>query len=560
MDPPRFPPLPVAAGAITALDLGVAAEVVQAQIAVGDLLAAEILAPQGGYDLIQILGRQIMAQLPPGVNPGQTLLLQVSAFAGNRILVRNLGLIDPNNPPATVTADLPPASPQTAVLVTVARPGALPPPAAPPPAASATPGAPATPPAAPPAAPPRAVFVAASVRRTPRDSPIGAAPPAERAGRSGPAANPAAPLDPLEARIAASRAAVPAVPTPLREPPVAPHMKMRREPPAGLVTGRAAAGRPPSGARAVPGSPEAELESLRVPRTPVTLAAVRLLSVAAERLPELFARLESLLPRGGGDARVSTLRTLLSFVARLNPADERAFPQRISAYVGNVLEGFEPKLAAAARARLAAAGQLRSPAPATAPVVAQAKAVERTVAAQNDLKALVLALAREPSAPQSPALAQALNETLTMLAAAQLNTLSANADTPDAIGLALPVFYHPGGRPATVRISRDAPGRREKMDADNFHVAFVLDTASLGTVAIDLETVGRSVRVNVKTERSSSAERFGATLGELRDRLERLRYRVASADAAVASRRAHAAAPRGEPPAQPPPNRLDFHV
>ncbi|MHB1796740.1 MAG: flagellar hook-length control protein FliK [Vulcanimicrobiaceae bacterium] len=556
MDPPRFPPLPVAAGATTALDLGVAAEVVQAQIAVGDLLAAEILAPQGGYDLIQILGRQILAQLPPGVNPGQTLLLQVSAFAGNRILVRNLGLIDPNNPPATVMADLPPASPQTAALVTVARPGALPPPAASPPAASATAGAPASPPAA----PPRAVFVAASVRRTPRDSPTGAAPPAERVGRSRPAADPAAPLDPLEARIAASRAAVPAVPTSLREPPAAPHMKMQREAPAGLVTGRGAAGRPPSAARAVPGSPDAELESLRVPRTPVTLSAARLLSVAAERLPELFARLESLLPQSGGDARVSTLRTLLGFVARLNPADERAFAQRISAYVGNVLEGFEPKLAAAARARLVAAGQLRSRAPATAPVVAQAKAVERTVAAQSDLKALVLALAREPSAPQSPALAQALNETLTMLTAAQLNTLSANAGTPDAIGLTLPVFYHPGGRPATVRISRDAPGKQEKMDADNFHVAFVLDTASLGTVAIDLETVGRSVRVNVKTERPSSAERFGATLGELRDRLERLRYRVASADAAVASRRAHAAAPRGEPPAQPPPNRLDFHV
>ncbi len=551
MDPPRFPPLPVTAGATTALDLGVAAEVVQKQIAVGDLLAAEILAPQGGYDLIQILGRQITAQLPPGVNPGQTLLLQVSAFAGNRILVRNLGLIDPNNPPATVTADLPPASPQTAALVTVARPGALPPPAAPPPEASATAGVA----VAPPGTPPRAVFVAASVRPTPRDSPAGAAPPADRAGRSGPAADRAAPLDPLEARIAASRTAVPVVPTPLREPPAAPHVKMQREPPAGLVTGR-----PPSGARAVPGSPDAELESLRVPRTPVTLAASRLLSVAAERLPELFVRLESLLPRGGGDEHVSTLRTLLSFVARLNPADERAFAQQISAYVGNVLEGFEPKLAGAARARLAAAGQLRSPAPATAPVVAQAKAVERTVAAQSDLKALVLALAREPSAPQSPELAQALNETLTMLTAAQLNTLSASAGTPDAIGLALPVFYHPGGRPATVRISRDAPGRREKMDADNFHVAFILDTASLGTVAIDLETVGRSVRVNVKTERPRSAERFGATLGELRERLERLRYRVASADAAVASRRAHAAAPRGEPPAQPPPNRLDFHA
>jgi hypothetical protein len=55
----------------------------------------------------------------------------------------------------------------------------------------------------------------------------------------------------------------------------------------------------------------------------------------------------------------------------------------------------------------------------------------------------------------------------------------------------------------------------------------------LGTVAIDLQTTGRNVNVNVKTESKTAAERFSDSLSSLRSRLEDLRYRVASAAASA---------------------------
>jgi hypothetical protein len=109
---------------------------------------------------------------------------------------------------------------------------------------------------------------------------------------------------------------------------------------------------------------------------------------------------------------------------------------------------------------------------------------------------------------------------------------------------------------AHIAIDRDAPephnGR--SLDGDNFHIAFVLDTKHLGTVTVDLQTVGRAFSLAVKTESEGSAKRFGDALGRLTERLETLRYRVNSAEASVAARgtaaTAAAAAARADPVAQ----------
>jgi len=82
------------------------------------------------------------------------------------------------------------------------------------------------------------------------------------------------------------------------------------------------------------------------------------------------------------------------------------------------------------------------------------------------------------------------------------------------------------------------------LDGDNFHIAFVLDTKHLGTVAIDLRTVGRAYSLSVKTETLRSAQRFGDELSRLTDRLSSLRYQSKSVEAVVA---ANATAAASEP-------------
>ncbi|HET9095220.1 MAG TPA: flagellar hook-length control protein FliK [Candidatus Baltobacteraceae bacterium] len=524
-----------------AINLGVSAEVVQAQISTGDILPAIILAPQNGQDVIEILGQRVTAQLPPGVHPGETLLLQVTGFSGSQIFVRNLGTPDPRNPLpvsnivliAPESADTQPQSqPQQAQI----------------PAQQAQPQQ-----AQPsPVSPPREVFVAASVRQAP---PV-QAPPVQ--GQSTPA--PAAFVQGVEARIAAAQAAkIPPVTTPAAQsaPPPQPS-------PAPLIPSRAAAAQTLA-ANAVQRAVQTVSEFLRaarLPDTPFTRMAATIAPQAPERLPSVLQRLDAALPRVSDDPRISTLRTLIGFTARLNPANAETLPAQISAYVSNVIEGVEAKLAQllqahtqtaapqAAAPQTAASPQAQKPlevAQGTAlqseaapndpqtlsPTVAQARVAERTAAISHDLKSVVLSLLRDPPASRTTAMTQALSETLITLTGVQVNALAANQQNPGTLNFALPVYYREGGKPAQVRISRDAQSRGAKMDADNFHVAFVLDTANLGTVAIDLQTTGRTVKVEVKTENTPAAERFADTLSTLRGRLEDLRYRVASAVASA---------------------------
>jgi hypothetical protein len=294
------------------------------------------------------------------------------------------------------------------------------------------------------------------------------------------------------------------------------------------------------------------------------LAAAKLVADSATAVPRALVQLESVLARMTLPIS-APLRSMVSFIARLDPSNERALPEQIAAYVGNVLDGGESKLVALLGALARSNPQNEPPAPAQAmqatapgtqatatvaqpfqapgnPAVAilaaelpgsQARAVERAVSIESDLKTVLLALTQSTTEGAPPALASAVNDALVAITAAQLNVLLTNANDASAMSIAIPVFFREGGRAAQIRIARDAPGRKSKLDADNFHIGFVLDTQSLGTVAIDLETVGRSVKLDVKTEQTHAANRFSDALGELRTRLEGLRYRVASARAGV---------------------------
>lgn len=620
--------MPDAAAADASLDLGAVAQVLQAQLAAGDILEATVLAPKGGQDLISILGQTVVAQLPPDVRPGEQLLLQVTGFQGNQILVRNLGVQDPQNPVLTVALDLPaqaqPGTASTATLTTIAPPQSpapatqaqattQPQPQATAQAATQGPPQSAVPqPQAPPVAPPREVFVAASVVR-PGTVPI---PPAQTPPAQSPAtapSNPAPKVD-IEARLAAARAAtaehvVPKDAAPaqqVRSAPVgadarAPQSPVRTQAFAQTVFSRppAAAGAPPRPAASTPAAqapalstrPQLEaavaarepvrlLAALRIPATPVTLAAARAVSGAAQQVSAALQNLERVLAQPSpADARLSTLQTLTSFVAHLDPRNEQTFPAQLSAFASNVLDGAESKLAQLLSA-LSARGTRgthapaavphdegaphQAPAPASsprpdapvlpalerAPVLAQARAAERQMALSHDLKSTLLSLVANPPNGTSAQLSQALHDTLTALTAMQFNTLIANQTDPANVTLTIPVMFYDGGQAANIRVSRDAPDKREPLDADNFHIAFVLDTASLGTLAIDLETVGRSVKVAVRTDRASAVDRIKTSLPDLTARLEHLRYRVTSAgaDAIAAPQPSAETAPASPPP------------
>ena len=624
---------------IAALDLGVDIQLLQTQIAIGDILEATVLPPQDGSDYVSLAGHTVPAQLPPGINPGQSIALQVTGFTPTALLVRNLGIATPETP--IVVPELPaqdPATPQAAILTTTV-PAAPPPPvatpanptapvnaglpaAAPPappaptvpPASQAQPSAPAAPAPPPPGvvAPSPAVFAAAAVRQAATQRAAADASLEEPVQRF---------ADDVEARIAVARASTLPPPAARGGPsPAAPPPPQQASPPPGtlapastlaqlnrtavppLVTQAnasavAAESTPPdplaqdappqpppsepSGAapRPLPATPEAAiLARLRVPESPLTLAAARTVTTAAQALSTTYAKLDALLASVASDPRAATLRTLLDFAGTFDLRNARALPEQINAFVSNVVAGPESKLAqivrawsqatAAEAARVAeqnapAASAPASgapalpqtgaraqspaiPAPAAAATNAQAQAAERTVALDHDVKTAILALIANPPRDASAQVVAALRDALGATTAVQLNVLNAQANDPSAITIPLPAFFFEGGRPAQLRINKDAPNGKGGMDADNFHIAFVLDTATLGTVAIDVQTVGRAVNVEVKTERGAAADRFKATLGDLRSRLEGLRYTVSaiSADVAPTSRTKDAKPPQ----------------
>ena len=529
-----------------ALVLGFPLEILQADLTAGDVLAATVLPPQNGHDLIEILGQQVAAQLPPTVRPGEVLLLRVTGFAGNQVLVENLGLADPQNANAAqvqsplFSGD---GAPQSATLTTV-RPAA-PQAAQPPPPSPAAPAAnaPPAPSRGPSVAPPASVFVAASVR---------SAEPARAAAEALAQAIPARDADPLEARIAAAQTAktagVPQSPAAPSRPPMVPGALSARVQTAVQAAVRTAAD---AVSRTIRTAADA-IRALRLPDTPVVRTAAAIAPQAAARMPAVLARLEAALPRESADPRIATLRTLIAFVGRMNPQNEETLGSQLSAYVSHVLEGGESKLTQLLQAADESAQAAASPShPEKAPshpaavqpmqTAAQARVAERSAAIDHDLKSLVLSLLRNPEPQRAPALSQALNETLITLTGAQIDALANSSPDTGSYAFAVPVFFHEGGKPAHLHVSREGANGTRPLDAENFHVAFVLDTAHLGTVAIDLQAIGRAVTVDVKTERPGAASQFSQTLNSLRSRLEGLRYRVSSAVAGVALRNPPAA-------------------
>ncbi|HEY1978428.1 MAG TPA: flagellar hook-length control protein FliK [Candidatus Baltobacteraceae bacterium] len=585
----------LAQSSVAAIDLGVQIEILQQQLAVGDLLSATILPPQNGVDLLSLLGQTVQAQLPPGIDPGETLLLQVTGFQGNQILVRNIGVVDPENPPPTVTVTLPqpePGAPTQGTLYTVLPQAPQPQqaqPATQPQQASqsasndsvtSTQIPPATPiPSS--VAPPRAVFVAASVQKVQPATGPSASTPATSAQKSVPVVVPPENELALEARIAATRAASIDIEELVNQPAPVKHV------PAQPLAQQSAPATPPGRTSPIPSTPVAPppiapraaalapelalLARLRIPALPFTLAAARLTNTAASILPRTLARLDAALAAlPQADARAATIRTIAAFLGKLDLGNTRALPEQLMSYVSNVVDGAESKLAALVRALDAdpepppeAPGQpataqtppaanapanvpTNAPPPQSAAANAQgaaaenaqpeiaARAAERAVALQYDLKAAIVSMTDTPARGATAQLSATLGEALTALTAVQLGAVNAQNTDPSTIVIPLPAFYYDGGRPAQLRISRDAPQGGNKLDADNFHIAFVLDTKSLGTVAVDVQTASRSVSVNVKTQAQTAANRFRDSFGDLRGRLEQLQYRVANIAANVA--------------------------
>jgi hypothetical protein len=558
------------------------AVVLQNAVTVGQVVTAQVLPSNGLTDLITILGSRVAASLPPNLVPGDQFTAQVTGFNGPQILLQVLGAAEPATdaeappPGLTTSAETPPAPPTP--LQAAASGPALP--------AGVSRSV----------APPPAVFVAASVRPAPAPGPNAAAsvqlsvPPSAQVIQASLGA-----LGDIEARLAAARAgqiavtapeAQPATPSgssgspglpprtgsstgaqassdglrapmpqaaPVPQPPIAGRFFV---PPAITPSARFGAAAPapaaqpaaqtPVGVAAFRDPPQL-VRALGLTVTPTNLAAARLALETPQRLPAALATLETALPQSD-DPRVATLRTLVAFFGKLDPSSPQLAAQ-ISAYVDNVVTGNEPKLAQLLAAQLTVDQQAAASAAApeatpvaqlpALPVVALAQLAERGAAMNVDLKTQLLALINAPGSDEAaddliPAAATALSA----ITAVQMNAAQAMTTTPQTMAFTLPMWLGSGYAQAQIAIDREAPEPRagRALDGDNFHIAFVLDTKHLGTVTVDLQTVGRAFSLAVKTESEGSAKRFGAALARLTDRLESLRYRVNSAEAGVAAR------------------------
>ncbi|HZO94737.1 MAG TPA: hypothetical protein VFB22_13400 [Candidatus Baltobacteraceae bacterium] len=530
------------------------------------VISAKVLPSNGLTDLLEVFGLRVAASLPPTVRPGDVITVQVTDFDADRILLQILGsgaqaAVETGSgatPYASAggtssgvaTGTNAPAPPEASGAL------ALPPPAVPPASAA---GSAAT------------MSTAAS-----RAAIAGADPNASHAPASGALRAPIAPAgEPttIEARLVATRAALatrlPDVPpadddATAHAAPAAPPLGGSRFVAPPPIVARGAA--PSAAASVAPGAaapqrasglnayaePVALLRALRIAVTPTTVAAARMALDHPEQLPTSLAALERALPQNADDPSVATLRTLLAFVGRIEP-DSPALAAQLAAYVDHVVAGAEPKLAVLLAA-LRSGAELPEPAapnasgaPANAPQEAAtnggaqapdaaslpaAVAAERGAALDANLKQTMLALAADPATPDG--LAPALGNALTALTSVQVNAAQMLAARPDGLAFTVPLATANGPASAHIRVQRDPSESRAKAgEPANFRIAFVLETAHYGTVAIDVVTVGRDVTVDVRTEAAPAMRAFRDALGRLTDRLETLRYRVASAGASV---------------------------
>ena len=563
------------------------AQALSALLLVDAVVTARVLPSNGFTDLLEIAGRRVAASLPPTVRPGDVLQVRVAGFDGERVLLQIVATgadAAVESPPYPTTA----AQPAPAIPGTPAPPA--PPAGGPPPAVSAGPAGPApgistssagAAPAASSAPSPAANPLAGSARGGPAPASSGVSqppPPAAPPSRPGlgtvfssvgsraavaPTQLPAEPAVPsqaapqrtvvvapgeptsIETRLATARAAVEqrVVGGGMRgfvaPPPIAPKASAAPAAPAPAPVPAAPATRVSTPAAYA--EPVALLRALRLPVTPSNVASATLALQRPDRLPDALAALERALPRASDDPNVATLRTLLAFVGRIDPRSP-ALATQIAAYVDHVVDGAEPKLATLLAASRAAApppdpatpAQAGNAAPADPrPALPAALAAERAAAVGADLKQTILAVAANPETPHG--LAPALAGALTALTALQVGAAQTLAAHPDGLAFTIPLTTPHGVSNAQITVKRDAPDGRSvaAVDPENFRIAFVLETAHYGTVAIDLVTVGRDVTVDVRTEAAPAMRAFRDALGGLTARLESLRYRVASAGASL---------------------------
>jgi hypothetical protein len=317
------------------------------------------------------------------------------------------------------------------------------------------------------------------------------------------------PAQPIEARLAAARATTAPPPSAGRfvvPPPIAPKSA-------------------PSGLSAYAG-PVALLRALKLPVTPSAIAAATMALERPERLAAALDALERALPQSD-DPHVATARTLLAFVGKIDPRSP-VLASQIEAFVDQVVVGPEPRLAT-----LLAATQVSATAASGRASIARALAVERAAALNVDLKQTLLAIATDPA---TPAGAAPIAGAIVALTAVQLHAAQLLASRPDGIAFALPLVTPDGAQHARISVRREARQRRDGApDGESFRIGFNLETAHLGSVAIDLVTVGREMTIDLRAENGAAMRAFRDALGSLTARLEALRYRVASAQARLAS-------------------------
>jgi hypothetical protein len=547
----------------------------------GDVIQVQVTA----FDGDQILLQMLEAETPPPSgatppSPGAAPPATPSGAAPGPPAPPGSAPAAPANPLATASpvpgrAAIPP----TAVFVAVAvRAGENLPPPPPAPVAGAPTNVILPPPAKPSAVPfpllsgtqPSSIEARLAAART------GLPPPTPPAGASGGPAAPPAPSPPASSAPAPPAAGAPppgarpfVAPPPIAASAVRPAPSAAPAPaataPATTSAPAAAASLPaPAAGLAAYQEPVALVRALRLPVTPTTVAAAKLALENPQRLPNALATLERALP-AGDDPRVATLRSVAAFVGRIDPGSPELASQ-IASYVEHVVDGFEPKLATllasqtlaeqaatappqqaaapAASATPAAPASAPSGAPAAAPpappepalpVTILADAAVRAAALVHDLKSALFSILAAPPSPGGDDVTASAQSALTAVTGMQLATANAAAANPQSIAFSIPLWNDGAYQQAHLTVDRDAPEQRGvPLDGDNFHIAFILDTKNLGTVAVDLRTVGRAVTVAVKTEAIPAAERFADALTRLSDRLTHLRYRVAASDAQVA--------------------------
>jgi hypothetical protein len=572
------------------------AQALQSQVTAGQVVTAQVLPSNGMTDLIQILGNRVAAALPPGLQPGDAFTAQVTGFNGPQILLQVLSSVDPAQlsgtppPPGLSTEPVLPEALEeqpNALQLAATRPvlEGLTPSSAPPPAVFVAGSIRPAPAAEPVTLPPPAqvttqpllgladIEARLAAARAGSIGLNGPPPPPPPAATSAPAPAPALPA-PAPANNAAppapaNPANTPPVPMPLGRftfaPPITPSARFSAPAPAPAPAAAPATEPETPAAPAAPApanlsafrDPAALVRALSLPVTPSNLAAAKMALDTPQRLPAALATLESALP-DVDDPRVTTLRTMSAFIGRMEPSSPQLAAQ-ISAYVDNVVSGNEPKLVQLLNAQLAAAqpeeetpaaaapAQPGAPAGAAPPappapplaVLALAQVVERGAALTVDLKTQLLNVVNAPPAgsEEAGALVPAASSALTAITAVQINAAQAMNAAPQTMAFTLPMWLGSGYAEAHIAIDRDAPEPSNRnLDGDNFHIAFILDTKNLGTVSVDLQTVGRAFSLAVKTESEGTAKRFSDSLTKLTSRLETLRYRVNSAEASVAPR------------------------